>query len=133
MDREAIKALIEQAYEARRTGDIDRILAVFHPDGKFELAGSKEVTAAVGISQGHQELRTTFTELIANFQFIQRDVLGILIDDDRVAVHSRAKLRFVPRDETLTTELLDLWKFRDGKIVELIEFVDTALVNVLMR
>ena len=132
-DRETIKALIERAYEARRTGDIEGIMAVFHPDGKFELAGSKEHTATVGTAQGHQELRATLAGLVAAFQFVQRDIVSIVIEDERAAVHSRVKLRFVPKDKTVTTDLLDLWKFRDGKIVELVEFVDTALVNDLMR
>jgi hypothetical protein len=89
MDRDATKALLERVYEARRTDDIEGIMTVFHPDGKFELAGSKEAFAIAGVSQGHQELRATLTGLITNFQFVQRDILGILIDDDRAAVHSR--------------------------------------------
>jgi ketosteroid isomerase-like protein len=133
MDREAINTLIERAYEARRTEDIEAILTLFHPDSKFELAGSKEITAAAGAAQGHQQLRTRFAELVANFQVVQRDIIGVLIDGDRAAVHSRVKLRFVPKDKMVMTDLLDLWKFKDGKIVELVEFADTALVNDLMR
>jgi ketosteroid isomerase-like protein len=37
------------------------------------------------------------------------------------------------KDLTVSTDLLDLWKFESGKIVELIEFADTALVNDLMK
>jgi len=133
MDREAIKALIERGYEARRTGDIDGIITVFHPEGKFALAGSKESFAVAGVSTGHQELRATLAGLIANFEFVQREILATIIDDDRAAVHARVKVRFVPKNETVTTELLDLWKFADGKIIELIEFVDTALINAVMR
>ncbi len=31
------------------------------------------------------------------------------------------------------TDMLDLWKFENGKVVELVEFVDTALINHLMQ
>jgi uncharacterized protein (TIGR02246 family) len=133
MDREAIKALLERAYEARRTEDIEGIIAVFDPDAKFTLVGSKEVTAVAGIAQGHRKLRIMLSGLIDHFQFVHRDILSILIDNDAAAVHSRVTLRFVPKDKTVTTELLDLWKIENGKIVELIEFVDTALINDLMR
>lgn len=133
MDREAIKSLLDRAYEARRTGDIEEIISAFHPDAKFTLAGSEEVTSVVRVSQGHQELRRTLAGLIDNFQFVHRDILSILIDKDRAAVHSRVSLRFVPKDKTVTTELLDLWKFGEGTIIELVEFVDTALVNDLIR
>jgi uncharacterized protein (TIGR02246 family) len=133
MDREEIKALVEKAYEARRTEDIEGMIAVFHQDGKFQLAGSQEAAAVAGIAQGHPELRKTLAELIADFQFVQRDIIGFLIDGDRAAVHSRVKLRFMPKDRTVTTDLLDLWKVENGKIVELVEFVDTALINDLTR
>jgi ketosteroid isomerase-like protein len=126
MDSKAIEDLIERAYEARRTEDIEGIVGVFHPDGKFELAGSKDATAVAGVAKGHQELRTTLSEFIANFKFIQRDIVSTLIDGNRAAVHSRVKLRFVPKDRTATTEFLDLWKFENGNIVELVEFADTA-------
>jgi ketosteroid isomerase-like protein len=85
------------------------------------------------VAKGHGELRVALAKLIANFEFVQRDLVSILIDRDRAAVHSRVKLRFVPKDRTVATELVDLWKFDNGKIVELVEFVDTAFVNDLMR
>jgi ketosteroid isomerase-like protein len=132
MDRAAIEALIERAYEARKSEDVEGIISVFHPDGKFELAGSKDITAVAGVAKGHQELRITLTKLIANFEFVERDIISTLIDGDRAAVHSRVKLRFVPKDRTVTTELIDLWKFENGKIVELVEFADTAFINDLI-
>ena len=132
-DREAIKALIERAYEARRTGDIERTIAAFHPDGKFELAGSKEHTPVTGSTQGHQELRATLAKLVAAFQYVERDIVNLVIEDEWAAVHSRVKLRFVSKDRTVTTDLIDLWKFRDGKVEEFVEFADTALINDLMR
>jgi uncharacterized protein (TIGR02246 family) len=133
MDREAVKALIEKAYEARRTEDMEGMIAVFHQDGKFQLAGSQVATATARIAQGHRELRKTLAELIADFQFVERDIISSLIDGDRAAVHSRVKLRFIPKDRTVTTEVLDLWKVENRKIVELVEFVDTALISDLTR
>jgi ketosteroid isomerase-like protein len=42
-------------------------------------------------------------------------------------------MRFIPKDRTVTTDILDLWKFENGKVVELVEFADTALINHLMQ
>jgi ketosteroid isomerase-like protein len=56
----------------------------------------------------------------------------MMIDGERAAVHSRVKIRYVPRNMTVTTDLLDTFHFRDGKIVEFVEFADTALVKDLM-
>lgn len=132
-DRGTIETLIHQIYEARRVGDVEKTLAAFHPDGKFVIAGAKAITSAATAIQGHGEIRPALAGLIAAFEFVQRDIVSMLIENDRAAVHSRVKLRFVPKNRTVTTDLLDLWTFTDGKIVELVEFVDTALVNDLMQ
>ena len=107
-------------------------MAAFDPDAVFELAGSKEMVAAVGAAKGHQAVRTTMTGLIEVFDFIDRDIIGIVIDGERAAVHSRVKIKYVPLDRTFTTDLLDSFHFKDGKIVELVEFADTALLKNLI-
>ena len=44
-------------------------------------------------------------------------------------MHSRLTVRFVPKDLTFTTDVTDLFRFKDGKIIELVEFADTALIK----
>ena len=53
----------------------------------------------------------------------------MIFDGDRAAVHSRINVRHTAGPEVYTTDILDLFTFRDGKIVELVEFADTALIN----
>ena len=131
-DRKTIEAVIDRCYAARQEGDIETLMAAFDPDAVFELAGSKEMVAAVGAAKGHQAVRTTMTGLIEVFDFIDRDIIGIVIDGERAAVHSRVKIKYVPLDRTFTTDLLDSFHFKDGKIVELVEFADTALLKDLI-
>jgi predicted SnoaL-like aldol condensation-catalyzing enzyme len=69
------------------------------------------------------------TGLVAMFHFIDRDIVCMMIDGERAAVHSRVKIRYVPRDMTVSTDLLDTFHFNDRKIVEFVEFADTALVK----
>jgi hypothetical protein len=52
---------------------------------------------------------------------------------DAAAVHSCVTLRYIPKNLTVRTEIVDLSKFENEKIVELVEFADTALVNDFMR
>jgi ketosteroid isomerase-like protein len=131
-DRKTIETVIDRCYAARQKGDLETLMSAFDPHAVFELAGSKEVVAAAGAARGHQDIRTTLAGLIAVFDFIDRDIISIVIDGERAAVHSRVKIRFVPRDRTFTTDLLDSFHFKDGKIVELVEFADTALIKDLM-
>ena len=131
-DRKTIEAVIDRCYAARQKGDIGTLMSAFDADAVFELAGSKELVAAVGAVRGHPDIRTTLTGLIAAFDFIHRDISSMVIDGERAAVHSRATMKFVPGDRTFTTDLLDSFHFKDGKIVELTEFADTALIKDLM-
>jgi len=131
-DRKTIEDVINRCYTARQQGDIETIMTAFDKDGAFGLAGSKEMVAAVGTVHGHKAVRESMAGLVAAFDFIDRNILCMMIDGERAAVHSRAKIKYVPSDRTFTTDLLDLFHFKDGKIVELVEFADTALVKDLM-
>jgi ketosteroid isomerase-like protein len=131
-DRKTIEAVIDRCYAARQKGDIETLMAAFDPDAVFELAGSKELVPAAEAARGHQNIRTAMTGLIAVFDFIDRDIISMVIDGEHAAVHSRVKIKYVPRDRTFTTDLLDSFHFKDGKIVELLEFADTALIRDLM-
>ncbi|HEV7879993.1 nuclear transport factor 2 family protein [Bradyrhizobium sp.] len=131
-DRNTIKTVIERCYAARQKGDIETLMAAFDPEAVFELAGSKELVPAAEAARGHQNIRAAMTGLIAVFDFIDRDIINMVIDGEHAAVHSRVKIKYVPRDRTFTTDLLDSFHFRDGKIVELLEFADTALIKELM-
>ena len=130
--REAIQALIHEAYEARRKGDLDGVVTAFHDGGRFELSAEPKTFALAGAIEGHSNLRQAMTQFIANFQFVQRDILSLIVEGDHACVRSRVKVRFVPKSETFETEIVDLFRFKDGKIDELVEFADTALINKMM-
>jgi ketosteroid isomerase-like protein len=133
VDRQTIQSLIDRAYALRKNGDVEGIVALFHPQAVFELAGSKAVTPVVGAVRGHQDLRTTLAGLISAFEFIERDVICTVIDGERAAIQSRVKLRYIPKNRTVTTDMLDLWRFENGKVTEFVEFADTATINDLMK
>jgi ketosteroid isomerase-like protein len=130
--REAMIDTINRAYEERNKGDIEGLMSAFHPNAVFELKGERDLLEIAGPVRGHQSVRAAMTELVANFEFMKRDVVELMVDGDRIAVHSRVKLRFIPGDVVVTTELLDKFRFEDGKIIELVEFADTALIKSLV-
>jgi len=128
-DREAMRKLVEQTYADRGSGHIDGLMSAFHADAVFELVGDTKVLALAGAVRSHPNVREAMTAFIGTFEFIKRDIISFIADGDRAAVHSRLTIRFVPKDMTFTTELTDLFKFQDGKIIELVEFADTALIK----
>ena len=127
--REAMIGTICRAYDAREKGDIETLMAAFHPNAVFELKGEKAVLEVAGAVQGHPNVRAALTGFIETFEFLKRDIISTTIEDDRAAVHSRLTVRFVPRDIVFTSDVLDTFRFEDGRIIELVEFADTALIK----
>jgi ketosteroid isomerase-like protein len=128
-DREAMRTLIEEAYAARGRGDVNGLMSAFHTDGMFELKGEKRIFQLAGVINGPPNIREAMTGFIAAFEFTDRKILHVIIECDDACVRSRLQIRYVPKNERFTTEVVDLFKFKDGKIAELVEFADTALIN----
>ena len=130
--RETMLELIRLAYAARGKGDLEGLMMTFHPQAVFTLVGDKEALDPAASVHGQDALRETLGGFIANFQFLERRILNELVEGDRAAVHSRLLVRYQPTNTTRTTDCLDLVRFQDGKIVELVEFADTALIRDMM-
>jgi ketosteroid isomerase-like protein len=131
-DREAMLNTIYRAYDARGKGDIEGCMAAFHPNADFELKGEKDALAVAGAARGHLNVRAAMTGFIETFEFIKRDIVAAIVEGDRAAIHSRLEMRFIPKDVIFTSDVLDTFRFEDGKIIELVEFADTALVKSVM-
>jgi ketosteroid isomerase-like protein len=131
-NRETLLELVRRAYAARGKGDLDELMTAFHPEAVFTLVGDSRSLQAAGSVKGHPSLRETLGGFISSFEFTERHILSELVEADRAAVHSRLVVRYSPTNTIRTTECLDLLKFQDGKIVELIEFADTAMIRDIM-
>ncbi|SRR5713101_3704512 len=127
--RDAIMETIMRAYKAREEGNIDDLMAAFHPNAVFELKGDKGVLEVAGAVEGHSNVRAALSQFIENFQFKKRDILDVIVEGDRAAVHSRLEVSFVPKSKLFTSDVLDTFRFEDGKIIRLVEFADTALIK----
>lgn len=122
-----MRALVERAYAARDSGDIMGVVAAFHENGVFQLAGNRDSFALAGSIEGHSDLEPKMKNFIDQFSFSRRKILSFVAEGDRAAVHSRLTVKY--KNNTFETEVLDLFTFKDGQIGELIEFADTALIK----
>jgi ketosteroid isomerase-like protein len=131
-NRETMLETVRAAYAARGRGDLDGLIAAFHPKGVFTLVGDKAALEVVGSVEDHADLREAMGGYIAAFEFGERTILSELVDGNRAAVHSRLVVRFKPQDRVWTADFLDPFEFQDGKIKELIEFADTAQIKAMI-
>ena len=131
-NREVLLGQVRRAYKARDAGSLEDLMAECHPDVVFTIAGDRDATEMAGSMSGHPNVKETVAKLIDTFEFAQREILAELVDNDRVAVRSRLTVRSCPTNMTRETEMLDLFRIQNGKIVELVEFADTALIKAMV-
>jgi ketosteroid isomerase-like protein len=75
---------------------------------------------------GKDEAERYFAELAADWEMIHFTVETFVAQADRVVVLSRVAYRFRATGKEAVSRKADVFRFRDGEIVEVEEFFDTA-------
>ncbi len=130
--RARIEAVIRAAYEARRRGDLDGVMAHFAPRAQFMLVGSPAASPVPLSAMGNAAVREVLRRLMASFEFSEVELRLLLIEGDKAAVHWSARVRVPASGQEAETELLDLISFEGDKIVLFKQFADTALAARLL-
>jgi ketosteroid isomerase-like protein len=132
MDRASIESLVRDAYAARLRGDVEGACAHFADDAQFALAGAETSPVAVRCSDC-ETLRKVMSGLVAAFEFKDHEILSLIVEGPKAAVHSRALVRATGTGQEAWTEFADLVTVRDGKIASFVQFCDTALAARMMN
>jgi ketosteroid isomerase-like protein len=131
MSRDAIEATLRALYAARQAGDCDGILRHMTPDASYAMMGDPGASPVAGRHQG-DALCQAMTTLVTLFPARHMHLASIVIDGDRAAIEVEARLAFGPTGEEFDTRWASLFTFRDGKIAEVREFIDTARATQLL-
>jgi ketosteroid isomerase-like protein len=127
MERAVIERIIREGYDARRRGDVEGACRVFADDAQFVLAGAPATSPVAVRSASQNTLRQTLAALVAGFEFLEHEILSVVVEGDKAAVHSRVRLRAQGTGHEAVTETADFVTVRDGKIASFVQFCDTAL------
>lgn len=131
MSRDAIEATLHALYAARQEGDCDAILRHLTPDASYAMMGDAAASPVAGRHQG-DALCQAMTTLCTLFPARRLHLASIVVDGDRAAIEVEARLVFAPTGEEFDTRWASLFTFRDGKIAEVREFIDTARAAQLL-
>jgi ketosteroid isomerase-like protein len=115
------ETVLRAAYDAFGRGDIPGFLAVCTADVTFDIPGD-------GLLSGHLTKDAFLAKLGPAMQAVagtfREEVAGMTVSDDAGAVLTAQRAE---RDGALHTwHSVHWWRFRDGKLAELREFVDDA-------
>jgi ketosteroid isomerase-like protein len=128
-DRDAVLAVIDAAYAARKRGDKEALTTHFAPGATFRLVGRSDV---MGFDVGPVDALGAINELIDLFTFHEMERLHVAVNDHTVFIHWRIDVsaRSGERD---VTETCDIWTLDDDmKAVSLVEFADTASMSQMV-
>lgn len=125
-ERQDIERLLDAAYAARRRHDVDGVLETFCTDCKFVLGGSD------GKPLNKNGQRAALEQLFDAFELQESKEFCRVIDPPRAVVHWRGVFRGRKSGRVGNTDVLDLFEFRDGKIVSLASFYDTAVAAQIL-
>jgi ketosteroid isomerase-like protein len=110
-----------------RGGSVATWLELFADDVVIRsLAGEH---AAMGFARGRRgkgDAERYFAELAASWEIVSFEVEEILADGDRVVVLSQVACRSRAAGKVARSPKADVFRFSDGKVVEFLEFFDTA-------
>jgi ketosteroid isomerase-like protein len=120
-DRAQVEAFLRDAYAVRQRENLDEIIELFHPAGRFCVLNASEPTAGV------QQCRAVLGGILDTFQLLDHSIHSIVIDGDKAAVYWRGKFRGRATGEVGETEMVDVIELKDERIVWMKSFFDTAL------
>lgn len=120
-ERADFERLLSELYAARAAGALERLCAVFGPDAVFKISGSSDGKPIVLSAQGGAEVRSWLAVLVKTFRLTRHEILSMVIDGPRAAVHWRASIHSRITGASVPTELVDLIEMREGRIGSYVE------------
>ncbi|MEO1034413.1 MAG: nuclear transport factor 2 family protein [Pseudomonadota bacterium] len=130
MRREQIAARINEVYAARLANDAEGCVACFAENGTFKMASFDDRGQFALPSIAKEGLAPLLKVLTDTWTWTEREPIAVVIDDLTAAVRYRLKTRHEPTGTDVETQIMDHIRFNnDLEIVEMVEFLDTAMLE----
>ncbi|TDR89054.1 nuclear transport factor 2 family protein [Enterovirga rhinocerotis] len=127
-----VEALLRAAYAARQRGDLDEVMGFFGEGAHFSVSGSAAASPVPTVASGSAAICEVLRRLVSAFEFKEATIVSLVVDGAEAAVHWHVHVRSLATGEEAETDILDMLRIEDGRIVSLRQFADTALINRLL-
>jgi uncharacterized protein len=111
--------------EAFYSGDTERALALCTDDIDFLAYAPIDLLPHLGHRRGRQALSETWQTLHARYSEMRYEVPHLVAEADRAACIIRIFFRKSTRDRIVQTDIADFYTFRDGRIAQIRQFMDS--------
>jgi ketosteroid isomerase-like protein len=127
-----IERLVRGLCAARVAGDMDVLRRGYTDNATFRIVGSPAWGTLTAPLVGHATIMARFEAMIAGFALSDFAILNLFVDGNRAAVRWRATVRDAETKDDSTTEVAQFLEVENGKVVSLVEFLDTAYALSLL-
>lgn len=122
---ETNKAIVNRFFEALNAGDVDTLVDTYADDGSCRTMGETLISGTMN----KEEIAASSTQIFDVFPSgLTFKVLDMVAEGDKVAVEAVSEGEHVS-GQTYNNEYHFLFRFRDGKLLELKEYMDTEHVT----
>jgi uncharacterized protein len=122
--------ILREAYarwNSTRGGSVEYWLNLMSEDVQIRSVATELRTLAYPeMSRGKPNARAYLEGLLANWEMLEFVTKEFIAQGDRVVALSSIVFRNKATGKIVESEKADIFKFQDGKIIDLLEFFDTA-------
>jgi uncharacterized protein len=119
------KAIVQQAYESFKSGDIQALLGLLSDDVQWQLAEMENVPFA-GKRSGREEVAQFFATLAEDQDVLQFDPREFIAEGEKVVALGSYRWRVKSTDREYGGDWAHVFTIRNGRVAAFHEFMDTA-------
>src|SRR5215469_815247 len=116
MNRLEVEKLLGEVYAARVEGQLDRLTGLFAADAAFRIAGASDGKPIAITARGSAEIRSWLAVMLKTFKLSHFQMLSMVIEGSRAAVHWRVDIHSKITGVVVPTELVDVVEVSGGKV-----------------
>ncbi len=120
------KALLSKCYDAYARFDPEPLVRLFDGAASYNTVGRREDFTFAGPCYGRSAVLDNIARIHADYDLEKYEISRMIAQDDLVAVHADIGFRYKSTGNLVAVDKVDLFRMRDGKIIEFNEFFDTA-------
>lgn len=124
---------VEKFYDARARLAQEEHLSYLHPTCVFRIVGTGKLGDFTKLWESKSSIEVAAIELFSKWDLSELRPVTTHECDDTVYVHRRGNVVYRPDGSRLPMEMIDKMTFKDGAIIEYLQFVDTYAVADFSR
>ena len=127
-DRRVLQNTIADFYDARAERDLQKTMSFVHPECCFRIVGTESLAPFTQTVRTLPLINEAASALFQAWDLKGLRTVNAYFDGDVATVHRAGSVTFLPTGTSFDTEMMDKFTFKDGKVVEYLQFIDTYQV-----